>query len=266
MYDTNYTRAKDASDAAKKMRAADDGKFLAGGMTLLPTMKQRLAAPSDLIDLMQIKDINDINVSRKDVTIGAGATHASVANNAKLMKVCPSLCELASHIGDPAVRNRGTIGGSIANNDPAADYPAAMVALDATIVTNKRKIRADKFFTDMFETALKEDEVIKAVSFKAPKSGSYAKFPNPASRYAMAGVFVADHGKKDIRVGVTGASSGGVYRAKDMEKALAKDFSADAVDGCKVDEGDMLSDIHGSAAYRANLVKVMAKRAVAAAG
>jgi carbon-monoxide dehydrogenase medium subunit len=266
MYDTNYTRAKDASDAAKKMRAADDGKFLAGGMTLLPTMKQRLAAPSDLIDLMQIKDFTDINVTRKDVTIGAGATHASVANHAKLMKVCPSLCELASHIGDPAVRNRGTIGGSIANNDPAADYPAAMIALDATIVTNKRKIRAERFFTDMFETALKEDEVVKAISFKAPKSGAYAKFPNPASRYAMAGVYVADHGKKDIRVGVTGASSGGVYRAKDMEKALAKDFSADAIDGCKVDEGDMLSDIHGSAAYRANLVKVMAKRAVAAAG
>lgn len=266
MYDTNYTRAKDASDAAKKMRAADDGKFLAGGMTLLPTMKQRLAAPSDLIDLMQIKDFTNINVTRKDVTIGAGATHASVANHAKLMKVCPSLCELASHIGDPAVRNRGTIGGSIANNDPAADYPAAMIALDATIVTNKRKIRAERFFTDMFETALKEDEVVKAISFKAPKSGAYAKFPNPASRYAMAGVYVADHGKKDIRVGVTGASSGGVYRAKDMEKALAKDFSADAIDGCKVDEGDMLSDIHGSAAYRANLVKVMAKRAVAAAG
>ncbi|NKB52374.1 MAG: carbon monoxide dehydrogenase [Rhizobiaceae bacterium] len=266
MYDTTYTRAKDASDAAKKMRAAEDGQFIAGGHTLLPTMKQRLAAPSDLIDISHIKGMADISVSRKDVTIGAAATHASVANHSKLMKVCPSLCELASHIGDPAVRNRGTIGGSIANNDPAADYPAAMVALGATIVTNKRKIRADRFFTGMFETSLKEDEVIKAVTFKAPKSGAYAKFPNPASRYAMAGVYVADHGKKDIRVGVTGASSGGVYRAKNMEKALAKDFSADAIDGCKVDEGDMLSDIHGSAAYRANLVKVMAKRAIAAAG
>ena len=265
MYQTSYSRAKDAADASKQMRAADDGKFLAGGMTLLPTMKQRLAAPSDLIDVTHIKDFDAISVSRKDVTIGAGATHAAVAGHAKLQKVCPSLCALASHIGDPAVRHRGTIGGSIANNDPAADYPAAMIALDATIVTNKRKIRAEKFFTGMFETALKEDELIKAVTFKAPKAGAYAKFPNPASRYAMAGVYVADHGKEGIRVGVTGASSGGVYRAKDMEKALAKDFSAKALEDCSVDEDDMLSDIHGSAAYRANLVKVMAQRAVAAA-
>jgi len=266
MYETNYTRAKDANDAAKKLREADDGKFLSGGMTLLPTMKQRLAAPSDLIDLTSIKDFSDIKVTRKDVSIGAGATHAAVATHAKLMKVCPSLCALAAHIGDPAVRNRGTIGGSVANNDPAADYPAAMIALEATIITNKRKIKAEKFFTGMFETALKEDELVKAVTFTAPKSGAYAKFPNPASRYAMAGVYVADHGKKNIRVGVTGASSGGVYRARDMEKALVMDFSANALDACKVDEGYMLSDIHGSAAYRANLVKVMAKRAVAAAG
>ncbi|MEE9315329.1 MAG: xanthine dehydrogenase family protein subunit M [Rhizobiaceae bacterium] len=269
MYETNYTRAKDVSDAAKQLRAADDGKYISGGMTLLPTMKQRLAAPSDLIDLTYIKGMGDIKVSRKEVTIGANATHAEVATNAKLMKVCPSLCELASHIGDPHVRNRGTIGGSIANNDPAADYPSAMLALGATIVTNKRKIKADKFFTDLFETALAEDEFVKAVSFTAPKKGAYAKFPSPASRYAMAGVFVADHGgtkaKRDIRVGVTGASSGGVYRAKDMEKALAKSFSVDALNGCKVDANDMLSDIHGSSAYRANLVMVMAKRAVAAA-
>jgi len=270
MYETSYHRAKDAADAAKKIKAAEDGKFLSGGMTLLPTMKQRLAAPSDLIDLTRIKDMSEIKVSRKDVTIGAAATHASVATHAKLMKVCPSICELASHIGDPAVRNRGTIGGSIANNDPAADYPSAMIALDATVITNKRKVKAAKFFTAMFETALKEDEFVKAVSFTAPKKAAYAKFPNPASRYAMAGVFVAHHGgtkaKPEIRVGVTGASQGGVYRAKDMEKALAKDFSADALDACTVDEGDMLSDIHGSSAYRANLVKVMAKRAVAAAG
>ena len=181
------------------------------------------------------------------------------------MKVCPSLCALASHIGDPAVRHRGTIGGSIANNDPAADYPSAMLALDATIITNKRKVKADKFFTGMFETALKEGEFIKAVSFKAPKRGAYAKFPNPASRYAMAGVYVADHGKGAVRVGVTGASDGGVYRAKDMEKALSKNFSADAIAECKVNADDMLSDIHGSSAYRANLVKVMAKRAIDAA-
>lgn len=266
MYETNYQRAKDAADAGKKIRAADDGRFLSGGMTLLPTMKQRLAAPSDLIDLTHIKDMDKISVTRKEVTIGATATHAAVANHAKLMKVCPSLCELASHIGDPAVRHRGTIGGSIANNDPAADYPAAMMALGATIVTNKRKVKAEKFFTGMFETALKDDEFVKAVTFTAPKRGAYAKFPNPASRYAMAGVYVADHGKGDVRVAVTGASQGGVYRAKDMEKALSGKFSAASVDGCSVDEDDMLSDIHGSSAYRANLVKVMAKRAVDAAG
>lgn len=266
MYETNYTRAKNPADAVKKFNAGDDAAFLSGGMTLLPTMKQRLAAPSDLIDLTHIEDMDKIEVSRKEVTIGATATHAAVATHAKLRKVCPSLCDLASHIGDPHVRNRGTIGGSISNNDPAADYPSAMMALGATIVTNKRKIKAEKFFTGMFETALKEGEMVKAVTFTAPKKGAYAKFPNPASRYAMAGVYVADHGKGDVRVGVTGASQGGVYRAKNMEKALSKKFDATSLDDCSVDEGDMLSDIHGSSAYRANLVKVMAKRAVAAAG
>ena len=261
MYETSYTRAKDAADAGKQMRAAEDGKYLSGGMTLLPTMKQRLAAPTNLIDLTHIKDMDGITVTRKEVTIGAAATHASVATHAKLMKVCPSLCGLAAHIGDPAVRNRGTIGGSIANNDPAADYPSAMMALDAVIITNKRKIKAGKFFTGMFETALKEDEFVKAVTFTAPKRGAYAKFPNPASRYAMAGVYVADYGKGDVRVAVTGASQGGVYRAKDMEKALASSFTAEALNECTVDADDMLADIHGSSDYRANLVKVMAKRA-----
>lgn len=265
MYDTSYHRAKDAADAGKKLRACDDGKYLSGGMTLLPTMKQRLAAPTDLIDLTHIKDMNKIEVKGKTVTIGATATHAEVATNAKLAKVCPSLCGLASHIGDPHVRNRGTIGGSIANNDPAADYPSAMMALGATIVTNKRKVKAENFFTGMFDTALAEDEFVKAVTFTAPKRGAYAKFPNPASRYAMAGVYVADHGKGDVRVGVTGASQDGVYRAKDMEKALSKSFDAAALEGCNADESDMLSDIHGSSAYRANLVKVMAKRAVTTA-
>lgn len=265
MYETSYHRAKDAADAGKKLRACDDGMYLSGGMTLLPTMKQRLAAPSDLIDLTHIKDMNKIEVKGKNVTIGATATHAEVATHAKLAKVCPSLSGLAAHIGDPHVRNRGTIGGSIANNDPAADYPSAMLALGATIITNKRKMKAEKFFTGMFDTALAEDEFVKAVSFTAPKRGAYSKFPNPASRYAMAGVYVADHGKGDVRVGVTGASQDGVYRAKDMEKALSKSFDPSSLEGCKVDEGDMLSDIHGSSAYRANLVKVMAKRAVIAA-
>lgn len=262
MYETSYHRAASLEDAASAMGNAADGKFLSGGQTLLPTMKQRLAAPSDLIDLTHVDGMVGITVSGKDVTIGAATTHATVAASDELRAVCPCMCDLAGMIGDPAVRHRGTVGGSIANNDPAADYPAAMMALGATIVTNKRELAADDFFTGMFETALEEDEIVTAVKYTAPDSGSYQKFRNPASRYAMAGVFVAKHGG-EIRVAVTGAGSGGVYRATDMEEALAGSMNADALDGCTVDEGEMLADIHGSAAYRANLVKVMAKRAVA---
>ena len=266
MYATNYHRASSLKDAQALFKKADDGKFVSGGQTLLPTMKQRLAAPSDLIDLRHVKDLKGIKVSGKKVTIGAATTHAEVATNEKLAKVCPAIASLASHIGDPAVRHMGTIGGSIANNDPAADYPAAMMALDATIHTNKRQISADKFFKGMFETALKDGEIITAVEFSAPKKAAYSKYPNPASRYAMCGVFVADHGKGDVRVAVTGAGSDGVFRHKAMEKALAADWSPEAVASAKVNEDDMLSDIHGNEAYRANLVRVMAKRAVAAAG
>ncbi|MFD0916959.1 FAD binding domain-containing protein [Pseudahrensia aquimaris] len=265
MYETSYHRASSADDAVAKMAGADDGKFIAGGQTLLPTMKARLAAPSDLIDVTHIGDMHGITINGKNVRIGAATTHNEVATNAELRKVCPSISNLASHIGDPAVRHRGTIGGSVANNDPAADYPSAMMALGATIHTTKRELAAEDFFTGMFETALDDDEVITAVSFTAPEKGAYAKFPNPASRYAMAGVFVA-HGADGVRVAVTGASSGGVYRATDMEAALSSSWSPDALDGCDQDAGMMLSDIHGTSEYRANLVKVMAKRAVAAAG
>lgn len=261
MYDTTYHRASSVSQAAKLMKGAEDGKVLAGGMTLLPTMKQRLAAPSDLVDVTHIGDLAGIKVSGKTVTIGAATTHAEVAGNAKLAKVCPALCALAAHIGDPHVRHRGTIGGSIANNDPAADYPAAVLALNATVHTNKRKIDADKFFKGMFETALRDDEIVTAVEFTAPAGSGYAKFPNPASRYAMTGVFVARI-KGGARVAVTGAGDDGVYRFKALEKALDKSFGADAVDGLSVDASSMLSDIHASAEYRANLVKVMAKRAI----
>ena len=262
MYETNYHRAESVADAASKV--GEDGKFLAGGQTLLPTMKQRLAAPSDLVDLSKIDGLSGIEVDDKSVKIGAMTTHAEVASHAGLRAVCPAICDMGGWIGDPHVRHRGTIGGSIANNDPAADYPSAMMALGATIHTDQREIAADDFFTGMFETALNEGEIITAVSFTAPEKCAYEKFRNPASRYAMAGVFVAHHGDA-VRVGVTGASSGGVYRPADMEEALSGNFSVDALDGCSVDEGDMLSDIHGSAEYRAHLVKVMAKRAVAAA-
>ena len=265
MYDTTYHKASSATDAASLLSGAEDGKVLAGGQTLIPTMKARLAAPSDLIDVSGISEMKGVCVSGAAVSIGAATTHADVASNAELKGICPSICALAENIGDPAVRHRGTLGGSIANNDPAADYPAAMLALNATIKTTKRDIGADDFFTGMFDTALDEDEIILSVSFEAPAKGAYAKFANPASRYAMCGVYVAQS-DDGVRVAVTGAGADGVFRADDMEAALAADFSADAIDGCEVDEGNMLSDIHGDSAYRANLVKVMAKRAVQAAG
>ncbi len=263
MYETNYHRAGSVDEAAKLMGEADSGKFVAGGQTLIPTMKQRLAAPDSLIDLRHIADLKGISVNGKDVRIGAGTTHYEVASSADLAAVCPGITSLAGHIGDPHVRYMGTIGGSIANNDPAADYPSAMLALGATIHTNKRDIAAADFFTGMFETALEDDEIVTAVSFTAPDACAYSKFPNPASRYAMAGVFVAKGGD-GVRVAVTGAGMDGVFRWEEAEQALGSNFSAGALDGLSVDAGDMLSDIHGTAEYRANLVKVMAKRAVAA--
>ena len=264
MYSTNYHRASSVADAVKLLKKADDGKFVSGGMTLIPAMKTRLAAPSDLVDLRHVPELKGIKVSGKTVTIGAATTHAEVATNAKLASVCPAICHLAAHIGDPHVRHMGTIGGSVANNDPAADYPAALLALGATIVTNKREIAADKFFTGLFETALKDDEVITAVTFTAPAKCGYAKFPNPASRYAMTGVFVAK-AKDGVRVAVTGAGEDGVFRSKEIGAALSKKFDASALEGVSVSAGTLMSDIHANAEYRANLVVVMAKRAVASA-
>ncbi len=264
MYQTNYHRASSVADAVKLIKKAEDGKLLSGGMTLIPTMKQRLASPSDLVDLTHIADLTGIKVSGKNVTIGAATTHADVAGSDKLRKVCAALAGLAAHIGDPHVRNRGTIGGSISNNDPAADYPAALLALDATIVTDKRSIAADKFFKGLFETSLKDGEIVTAVTFTAPAKAGYSKFPNPASRYAMTGVFVAKQ-KDGARVAVTGAGDDGVFRHKGLEAALDKKFAADALDGVAVSDKNLMSDIHASAAYRANLIKVMAKRATDAA-
>ncbi|TCD13408.1 FAD binding domain-containing protein [Oricola cellulosilytica] len=265
MYETSYHRAESVEEAAKKMGTAEGGKYVAGGQTLIPTMKQRLASPDALIDLRHIPDMKGISINGKDVRIGAATTHAEVASSADLDAVCPGIASLAGHIGDPHVRHMGTIGGSIANNDPAADYPAAMLALGAAIHTNKREIAAGDFFAGMFETALEEDEIITAVSFTAPEKCAYSKFPNPASRYAMAGVFVARTGD-DVRVAVTGAGMDGVFRWEEAESALGSNFAASALEGLAVNEGEMLSDIHGSAEYRANLVKVMAMRAIAEAG
>lgn len=266
MYNINYHRASSVEDAVKTMSIAEDAKFVSGGQTLIPTMKQRLAAPSDLIDLRHVDSMKGITIDGNQITIGAGTTHAEVHSSKELRKACASICDLAGHIGDPHVRNMGTIGGSIANNDPAADYPAAMMALNAQIVTNKRTIDTDDFFTGMFETALEEDEIITAVTFPAPAKAAYSKFPNPASRYAMAGVFVAKHKNGMARVGVTGAGADGVFRHEGMEEALKGDWSASAIADCEVNADDLLSDLHGDNNYRANLVKVMAKRAVETAG
>ena len=263
MYDFSYHRPGSLADAAKALSASSDSKLLAGGMTLLPTLKQRLANPSDLIDLGAIAELKGIKVDGSGVTIGAMTTHAEVAHSAEVKKAIPALAALAEGIGDPQVRNRGTIGGSISNNDPAADYPAALLGLDATVQTNKRKIKAEDFFKGMFETALDEGEIVTAVSFPKPEKAGYAKFPNPASRYAMVGVMVAKTGG-GVRVAVTGAGPV-VFRQKDMEKALAGSFSADALTNVNTDSKGLNSDMHGSAAYRAHLVGVMARRAVAAA-
>ena len=263
MENFNYQRPSSVADAVKAMNAATDGKFLSGGMTLLPTMKQGLASPSDVIDLAGLKN-SGVAVEGGKVTIKAGTTHAQVAADANVQKAIPALAKLASGIGDPHVRNRGTIGGSIANNDPAADYPAAVVGLNATVQTNARKIAGDQFFTGMFETALAADEIVTAVEFPVPKRAGYAKFPNPASRYAMVGVMVAELADGSLRVAVTGAGPK-VFRVPEMEAALKKSFSADAISGISVSPGGLNSDMHASPEYRAHLVSVMARRAIAAA-
>jgi len=265
MYATSYHRASSVEDAVKTKAAHDEGKYLSGGMTLISTMKQRLAAPSDLIDLRHIPALRGIKIEGRKVTIGAATPHADVAASRELKAVCPALCQLAGHIGDPHVRHMGTIGGSIANNDPAADYPAGLLGLGATIITDRRSISADDFFTGLFETALEEGEMVTAVTFEAPEKAGYAKFNNPASRFAMTGVFVAKTAG-GIRVAVTGAGSDGVFRQSGMEQALAGNWSADAVANVSVDSSKLLADLHANAEYRANLVRVMAKRAVLSAG
>lgn len=264
MYEFTYHKAGSVQDAAAKVQGADDGVLMAGGMTLLPTMKQRLASPSDVVDLSGASDLKGVSVSGGTVSIGAMTTHDTVANSADVQGAIAALAKLAGGIGDPAVRNRGTIGGSIANNDPAADYPAAVVGLGATVVTNQREIAGDAFFTGMFETALEPGEIITRVDFPVPETAAYVKFPNPASRYAIVGVMVAKT-SDGVRVAVTGAGPC-VFRASDMEAALWSNFSAGALDGILVSDSDLNADIHASAEYRAHLVGVMAKRAVQAAG
>ena len=264
MYEFSYQRPASLDEAAKILASDADAKALAGGMTYIPVLKQRLAKPSVVVDLAKL-GLSGITVGANGVTIGAMTRHADVAESKDVRAKIPALAALAGMIGDEAVRHRGTIGGSIANNDPAADYPAAALGLGATIKTNKRSIAADDFFTGMFSTALAQDELITAVEFPAPEKAAYEKFRNPASRYAIVGVFVAKF-PNGVRVAVTGAGQNGVFRQKEMEAALSANFSPDAVANIKTATSGMNSDIHASAEYRAHLVGVIAKRAVAKAG
>ncbi|HEV2676946.1 MAG TPA: xanthine dehydrogenase family protein subunit M [Aliidongia sp.] len=264
MYEFNYQAPTSLADATQAIAGAEDGKLLAGGMTLVPTLKQRLARPSDLIDLSRIPDLKGIKVDGGTVTIGAMATHAEVGASEAVKQAIPGLAWLAGNIGDPAVRHRGTLGGSISNNDPAADYPAALLALGATIYTTKRQLSAADFFVGMFETALELDEIVTAVSFPIPEKSGYQKFRNPASRYAVVGVFVAKTGA-GVRVAVTGAGPA-VFRVPAFEAALDKSFTASALNGLSVPADELNADIHASAEYRAHLVTVFAKRAIEAIG
>jgi len=253
-----YHSVSNTKEATKL--ASGRATFLAGGMTLIPAMKLRLAAYSDLINIKNIKGLSGIKVSSKSLRIGATTTHAEVAASKEVKKSILSLANLADGIGDPQVRTRGTIGGSIANNDPAADYPAACLALNATIHTNSKKIQANKFFKGIFETALKKGELIETVEFEVPEKSSYAKFPNPASRYALVGVYVAKL-KKEVRVAVTGVEDC-VFRCKKLEDALSTNFSPSAIDSVNISSKGFNADIHASAEYRAHIIKVMAKKAV----
>jgi len=264
MNDFAFHKPQDVAAAVSTVKKATEGKYLGGGQSLLPVMKLGLAAPTDLVSLAGLATLKGIKVEGKELVIGAGATHAEVADSAVVKKAIPGLAALAAHIGDPQVRNRGTLGGSLAHNDPSADYPAAVLALGATIQTDRRTIAADAFFKGLYQTALAPDELITAVHFPIPEKAAYAKFAQPASKFALVGVMVVK-GPAGVRVAVTGAGAG-VYRVADAEKALTARFAADALAGVKVATTGLNADSFASAEYRAHLVGVMARRAVAACG
>jgi carbon-monoxide dehydrogenase medium subunit len=260
MYSLNYVKAKSVKEAAEFVARNPEAKLLAGGMTLIPTLKQRLARPTHVVDIANLPELRGIAAKGGKLVIGAAMKHHEVATSAVVKKAIPALAGLAGEIGDPQVRNRGTIGGSLANNDPAADYPAAALGLGATVVTTKRSIAADDFFQGLFTTALEEGEVIVRIEFPVAKRAAYSKFPHPASGYAMAGVFVAQTAG-GVRVAVTGAGPG-VFRWQEAEAALAKVLKPAAIEGARLDVSDLNNDIHADREYRANLVRVMAKRAL----
>src|SRR4029079_18714533 len=264
MYEFKYHRPTTVRQAVNLLTKNAEAKILAGGHSLIPVMKLRLAKPSDLVDLSQVESLTGIELRGRSIVIGAMTKHGEVANSQVVKDALPVLAEVPGSIGDPAVRHRGTIGGSIANNDPNADYPAAVLGLGATVITNKRRVAADDFFKGLFETALEDDEIITKVQFPKVNKAAYVKFPNPASRFALVGVFVSKRGS-EIRVAVTGAGSNGVFRLPSFEEALKKRFGPKSLDGMTIPDTGMASDIHGSAEYRAHLVGVLARRAVAAA-
>ena len=257
----DYSKPTSVADAVRAA-AQEDAKLMAGGQTLLQTMKLGLIAPSAVVDISDLAELKGVSLAGGKLTIGAGVTHAAVAASKEVQAAIPALADLAGHIGDRQVRNRGTLGGSLANNDPAACYPAAVLGLGATVHTNQRQIAADDFFKGMFSTALKDGEIITAVSFPIPEKAGWQKFKQPASRFSLVGVFVS-RGPAGVRVAVTGAGAGGVFRATGLEAKLAGDYSAGALAGATVDAGNLNSDLHGSAEYRAALIPVLAGRAVA---
>ena len=266
MYQTTYHRPATLADAVALFSSVDEPAFLSGGHTLIPTMKGRLAAPANLIDVRRIPDLQGIVVDGETVVIGAATTHAEVAASAEIARAIPALSLLAGSIGDVQVRHVGTIGGSVANNDPAADYPSAVLALGGRVETDRRVIEADDYFTGLYSTALEPGEIVVRIALPIPASAGYAKFRNPASRYAMAAAFVARHRDGSVRVAITGAGTAGVFRWTDAERALAGSFVASAIDGLSPDPGDMLADMHASSEYRAHLVGVMTRRAVDSMG
>ena len=260
MYELEYTKPSNISNAVNEFDQSKDGKYLAGGMTLIPTLKARLASSDILIDLKEA-NLSNISVTSTHVVIGSMTRHSDVANSADVQKSIPSLSKLAGGIGDHMVRNCGTIGGSVANNDPSACYPSAVLGLAATITTNERELSAEDYFMGMFETALNSNEIITQISFPIPDKSSYIKFPNPASRYAMVGVFMAKTGNK-VNVAITGASENGVFRSSEIENALSSSLTLESLDSLDISSDGLIGDIHASSNYRANLIKVMAKRAL----
>ena len=261
MYSFNYVKAKSLRDVSDFLQANPDARPLAGGMTLIPTLKARLAQPSHLIDISGLEELKGIDSKGNALVIGAGTRHCEVARSARVRESIPALAALAERIGDPQVRNCGTIGGSVANNDPAADYPAAVLGLAATVITTRREIAADDFFQGMFATALEPGELVLRIAFPVPRRAAYEKFPHPASGYAMTGVFVAETAD-GVRVAVTGAGPG-VFRWRVAESALSKKFAVESIGNLAMPAEDLNQDIHGTREYRANLVSVMARRAVA---